>query len=233
MSTELPLVRPTTDSTAVATLKVHNSSTHSSLPGTLLRRNVCVTFMLTRLQASEHDRVLPASCVAASGTSGGASATSGPSEGALPTTAPDLSLARATSEGEPALVPPAVVPSASASSGAAPSLLAPHNLSSVTYNHAEAPKGSVYATAFSGYVFGLRMALDGGGSTEEADAVRLRNASDFTEYLTHCFFCPQDGATALSKACREGHIDAVRVLVEAGARVDAVDKVMYFASRRS
>ena len=40
------------------------------------------------------------------------------------------------------------------------------------YNHAPAPEGAIFAAAWAGDVPALRVALDAGGSTEEADTVR-------------------------------------------------------------
>ena len=71
----------------------------------------------------------------------------------------------------------------------------------VSCSHSPAPKASVYAAAVSEDVPGLLVALGLGGSTEEQDA--------------------SDEKTVLNAAVREGRLDAVRVLLGAGANVTA------------
>ena len=71
--------------------------------------------------------------------------------------------------GSPAPTPTTAPPAAS---GGGPAEGLPPHVHSPACNHAPAPEGAVMAAAKAGNVRALRIALDAGGSTEEADKVR-------------------------------------------------------------
>lgn len=76
----------------------------------------------------------------------------------------------------------------------------------IDFNHAPARKGAVYESAEVGDVLRLESALRSGGSTEEMLSF---------------------GETAIMYPCRDGHLDAVRTLIKAGANVNAKNKRMW------
>ena len=103
----------------------------------------------------------------------------------------------------------------------------------VGYSHIPSPAGSVLAAAKAGDVPALQDALDAGGSTEEADKVLLwasAGACSWRVYClgsggsfpltcwTYCIFSHlQIGGTALFWAARLGRLEALRMLLVAGA----------------
>jgi hypothetical protein len=111
----------------------------------------------------------------------------------------------------------------------------------VGFNHEPAPAGRVYAAAHVGDNLGLTQALDDGCSTQEMDMVRDRYIRSllklwvihFYHFCLHCtmqrtfphVFLVQGGFTPLHYAAGNRRIEAVRLLLEAGAPASPVNKV--------
>lgn len=95
----------------------------------------------------------------------------------------------------------------------------------VGYNHALAPAGMVFTAARTGDIPALQAALDAGGSTEEADRVRVMVDHWKLCHMHEIISALQNGRTALSHAGYCGHIDAVHLLLLAGANPAAQDNV--------
>ena len=109
----------------------------------------------------------------------------------------------------------------------------------VGYNHAPSPAGVIVRAAKTGRVAALQAALDAGGSTAEADAVRYyvkgprkgrtTQAGDSIVCETFPPFLPltllQYGDTASHWAATLGHLEALRTLLAAGADPAASTRV--------
>jgi len=94
-----------------------------------------------------------------------------------------------------------------------------------TCNHKMAGKGAVWRAANAGDAAALEAALAAGGSTEEADAVRRHLEPHLSHTVTlRSVACHR---TKLLSVCasRRGHVEAVRILLAAGADVTAKGKV--------
>ena len=109
----------------------------------------------------------------------------------------------------------------------------------VGYNHAPSPAGVIVRAAKTGRVAALQAALDAGGSTAEADAVRYyvkgprkgRTTQAGDSFVCETFppFLPltllQYGDTASHWAATLGHLEALRTLLAAGADPAASTRV--------
>ena len=104
----------------------------------------------------------------------------------------------------------------------------------VGYNHAPAPAGAVLLAAQTGDVRALQAALDVGGSTEEADDVSVGQrsrcergevAATVSSNLTLLSDHLKDEWTVSFWASKEGHVEALRTLLAAGANPAAASEV--------
>lgn len=144
----------------------------------------------------------------------------------------DLSLSHGPAWTAPVLTSPSIasVPQEGTVSAPAelPARSTVHVCSGGACNHAAAPKGMVYSAAATGDTDLLARALCHRRtllrrriiipSTEEADSVRLVLARSTLSVQSHVPSC-QDGETALNAAARGGHVDAAKLLIDAGAKV--------------
>ena len=89
-----------------------------------------------------------------------------------------------------------------------------------TCNHAMADAGAVWRAACAGDAAAVEAALAAGGSTEEADGVR-RQCIRTPSHSYHIAPLFSQGDTALVSASLQGHAEAVRILLAAGADVNA------------
>ena len=101
------------------------------------------------------------------------------------------------------------------------------HIHSATCNHKRGPKGAVSEAADAGDVAALEAARAAGGSTEETDWVRRHwNRTPYpVAVLLHTATHFSQGDTALIYASSRGHAEAVRILLAAGADVNAKGQV--------
>jgi len=93
-----------------------------------------------------------------------------------------------------------------------------------TCNHEKAGKGAVWRAACSGDAAALEAALSAGGSTEETDGVRM-NCSPLSQLHHDCISGLSQTETAFGWASYKGHVEAVRILLAAGAEVNDKERV--------
>ena len=73
--------------------------------------------------------------------------------------------------------------------------------------------------------------MEGGACVNEPNDVSLGSLLSFSQWLMHCDPVQNEfGQTALITACKVGHIDTARVLLDHGAIIDFQDKVIAPAS---
>lgn len=103
----------------------------------------------------------------------------------------------------------------------------------VGYNRTPARAGAVLKAARTGDVLALQASLDAGESTEESDHVREEVPNEYVERIPSpmvlpvplpCPGCNQNRCTAAFMAAYFGHLNALRVLLAAGADPAALNE---------